>query len=151
MARRGADHRAGQDAQADLAAPRGGMDAPEIQARFTPRGQRDTHARFWAGPLWAGPLHDTGLVEGMQRAATSKILAAKATAALVDVLRAECEAPAFWVEPDLLQKRLGGPPRRDVLIERLRAQGHVATRTHLEPQGVRTEAPMAALASAWKG
>lgn len=105
----------------------------------------------WAGPLWTGPLHDAALLDGMAAAVEGKRLAQpKATTELLALLRDEADAPPFWVVPDLLQKRLGAPPRRDVLMERLRAAGFKATRSHIDPQGVRTDADLAAVQTNWK-
>jgi tRNA (guanine26-N2/guanine27-N2)-dimethyltransferase len=106
----------------------------------------------WAGPLWTGPLHDGALLAGMQEAAADgRLLArAKEVDALLPVLSREATAPPFWVVPDQYQGRFGPTPRRDALIERLRKTGHVAERTHLDPQGVRTDATLSELAAAWK-
>jgi tRNA (guanine26-N2/guanine27-N2)-dimethyltransferase len=104
----------------------------------------------WAGPLWLGPLHDAALVDGMDAALAGKELArGDETRALLGLLRGECEAPPFWVVADLFQGKWGRPPRRDALIERLRAAGFRAARTHLDPQGVRTDAGVDALRAAF--
>lgn len=106
----------------------------------------------WAGPLWAGPLHDAGLLDGMAGACAGKSLARKETLVLLGLLRQEAGAPAFWVEPDLLQKSFRPPaPRRDAFMERLRAAGFKAARSHIEPQAVRTDADLNALRHAWLG
>lgn len=106
--------------------------------------------KAWAGPLWGGPLHD--------RATTRALLAARPPLALhkgreadslLALLDQEADAPAFFLLPDGLQTRFGAPPRRDALIERLQAAGHRASRAHLDPQGVRTDAPLEALRAAW--
>lgn len=113
--------------------------------------ERDVRgAPAWAGPLWTGPLHDAATVHAMRDAASNKVLACpRETPALLQLLEREAEAPAFWVSPDQLQKTLGAPPKRDILIERLRAAGLKAERTHLDPQGIRTDASLAALRAAW--
>lgn len=104
----------------------------------------------WAGPLWSGPLHDAALVEGMQRALRDRAWAqGKPVQALLELLAQECSAPAFWVQPDAFQTAFGPPPRRDVLLQRLRDAGHRAARTHLDPQGVRTDAGLEGLRAAW--
>jgi tRNA (guanine26-N2/guanine27-N2)-dimethyltransferase len=106
----------------------------------------------WAGPLWGGPLHDAGLVAAMRAAREGKQLARpKEADALLALFTEEADAPAFWVEPDLFQKRLGPPPRRDVLIARLRAAGFAAARAHLDAQGVRTDAGLDGLRACWGG
>ncbi len=111
---------------------------------------RDQTAAPWAGPLWAGSLHEATLLDAMAAAAEGQTLArSKETLELLALLRQEADAPPFWVVPDLLQKQLGQPPRRDVLIERLQKAGLRATRTHLDPQGVRTDASLAQLKALW--
>jgi tRNA (guanine26-N2/guanine27-N2)-dimethyltransferase len=106
----------------------------------------------WAGPLWTGPLHDQTLVAAMAELASDgrSLARGKETKALLALLRAEATAPPFWMVPDLFQARWGQPPRRDALIERLRKAGRVAERSHLDPQGVRTDADAAQLVALWK-
>jgi len=114
-------------------------------------GPRAPEGSAWAGPLWTGPLHDATLLDGMAAAAAGKTLARPDdVAALLDLLRAEADAPPFWVVPDRFQKALGPPPRRDALIARLREAGLRAARTHLDPQGVRTDAALDQLRAAWR-
>jgi tRNA G26 N,N-dimethylase Trm1 len=105
----------------------------------------------WAGPLWSGPLHDKAIVAGMQQALPGRTLAhPKLVAALLALLEAEAAAPAFWTSSDLLQAKFGSPsPRRDIYLARLRKAGWRAERSHLEPQGVRTDADAAGLRAAW--
>lgn len=116
-----------------------------LDAHATPEGD-------WAGPLWSGPLHDAALLDGMHAAAAGKTLARpKPTLGLLELLRQEAGAPAFWVEPDLLQKGFRPPaPRRDAFIDRLRAAGFAAARSHIEPQAVRTDADLEGLRQAWQ-
>jgi tRNA (guanine26-N2/guanine27-N2)-dimethyltransferase len=106
----------------------------------------------WAGPLWGGPLHEAATVQALLAArATQGVARAREVDALLPILIQESEAPPFWVVPDRLQTALGPPPRRDRLLVRLAAAGHVATRTHLDPQGVRTDASFDDLKAAWAG
>lgn len=118
---------------------------------FAATGPRAPEGQRWAGPLWTGPLHDAALLDGMEAALAGKALARPDEArALLGLLRAECDAPPFWVVPDLFQGQWGRPPRRDALIERLRGAGFRAARSHLDPQGVRTDAGPDALRSLWR-
>ncbi len=114
------------------------------------RAPRPLH---WGGPMWAGPLHDEAVVVAMaDRAGAHTLARARAMERLLPILRDECAAAPFFVVPDRLQKRLGAPsPRRDALIERLRGAGFRAARTHLDPQGVRTDADLAGLRAEWAG
>lgn len=106
----------------------------------------------WAGPLWTGPLHDAQFVEAMQASmGDDRALARrKEVAALLLQWAAESDAPPFWLNPDQFQARFGAPPRRDALLERLAKAGFKAARSHLDPQGVRTDAGLDALRAAWK-
>lgn len=118
--------------------------------RVGPRAPESAGTAF-AGPLWTGPLHDAALLDAMAAALAGKALArADEARELLGLLRGEAEAPPFWVVPDRFQKALGPPPRRDALLGRLRAAGHVGARSHLDPQGVRTSATLAQLKSCWR-
>lgn len=120
--------------------------------RFMAQGEAPPSARQgWAGPMWSGALHDATFVAAMLDAAAGKTLAAtRETLPLLALLSAEADAPAFWVVPDHMQSRFGPPsPRRERYIERLLAAGHKATRTHLDPQGIRTDADEDGLRRAW--
>lgn len=108
-------------------------------------------AKAWAGPLWGGALHDRDLTQALLAVRPRQTLAkAKEVDALLPLLDREALAPPFFLLPDRLQKTLGLPPRRDVLIDRLAAAGHAASRTHLDPQGVRTDASLAQLKTVWR-
>ncbi|HUR61381.1 MAG TPA: hypothetical protein VM286_03335 [Candidatus Thermoplasmatota archaeon] len=125
------------------------LDAPTGNGRFT---KDPVEGAEWAGPSWAGPLHDAVLLDAMAAASEGKTLGRpKETPALLALLRGEASAPAFWVEPDQLQKAFRPPaPRRDEFMERLRAAGFQAARSHIEPQGVRTDADLGGLRQAWR-
>ncbi|MFO1534270.1 MAG: hypothetical protein ABR586_01250 [Thermoplasmatota archaeon] len=125
------------------------LDAATGNGRFLAPGEA---AAEWAGPLWTGPLHDAMLLDGMAAAAAGKTLAKpKETAALLALLRQEADAPAFWIVPDRLQKGFRPPaPRRDAFMARLREAGSLAARSHVEPQGIRTDADLAGLRAAWR-
>jgi tRNA (guanine26-N2/guanine27-N2)-dimethyltransferase len=145
--------RVGDSKKGGDAALRGLGDAWLDPNGFGQVGPRAPHeaGTAWAGPLWTGPLHDATLVDGMQEAMTGKSLArGDEVRALLGLLRAECEAPPFWIVPDRFQRSLGPPPRRDALIDRLTKAGFTAARTHLDAQGVRTNAGLDGLRAAWK-
>lgn len=107
----------------------------------------ETRPKHWAGPLWTGALHDAAFVTALQGLAVP--LASKQTRPLVDLFVAEAQAAPFWVNPDNLRSSLGDPPRRDRLIANLQQAGLTASRTHLDPQGVRTDATEDQLRAAW--
>ncbi len=104
-----------------------------------------------AGPMWGGPLHDAATADALAAArAMQPVAKAREVDALLPILQAEARAPPFWLNPDSLQTSLGAPPRRDRLMARLAEAGFQATRTHLDPQGIRTDAPLDALRRLWK-
>ena len=107
-----------------------------------------TGGRQSAGPLWSGPLHDAATVAALAQGLAAP-MASPGTAPLVALLAQEAAAPAFWLTPDELQTTLGAPPRRDRLIARLAAAGFQAARTHMDPQGIRTDAGLEGLRAAW--
>lgn len=101
--------------------------------RAPPEGER------WAGPLWTGPLHDAAVLRGMREAVDDAIDARSVR--LLDALLDEADAPAWWVEPRLLRVLAGGDaPPRDAFMAALREAGFTATRSHMDPEGVRTDA-----------
>lgn len=99
------------------------------------------------GPLWKGPLHESGF---MQRMVESSVPISAASERLLARLAAEADAPPFWIDPGSLRRVLGTDmPKRDALMERLRGAGFVATTTHIDPQGIRTDADLDAIRRVW--
>jgi tRNA (guanine26-N2/guanine27-N2)-dimethyltransferase len=141
-----------KDADAALRLLADAVPDPETgTGRFVPRAHGQALSKSWAGPLWSGPLHDAATVAALIAArSTQGVARAREVDALLPILDQETRAPGFWFVTDGLQTLLGAPPRRDALLERLRAAGHVASRTHLDPQGIRTDAGLDGLRLAWK-
>jgi len=91
------------------------------------------------GPLWSGPLSDRAALSGLRTTESSGAQAVR----LLDALRGEAGFPPFFVSTDDLARRLrGSPPRLDRFLDALRAMGYRAARTHFDPRGVKTDAPM---------
>lgn len=91
-----------------------------------------------AGPLWLGPICDPAFVRRLEPTEWTRPAAAR----LLDALRTEADMPAFFVSiEDLARLDRTSPPKLGRFLEALRAQGFRATRTHLDPLGVRTDAP----------
>lgn len=103
-----------------------------------------------AGPVWWGPLHDPQTVQSMQDRATDAAVSDR-TRTLVDLLVAEASAPPYWVHLPHLHRRMGGPsmPKREAFLRALQNVGADTAPSHMDVQGVRTDADAAALASAW--
>ncbi len=99
-----------------------------------------------AGPLWLGPLHEASILAAMQDLTADTSKAGRLLGALAD----EADAPPFHVDPGALQRHFGEPmPRRDIFIKALIAAGHGAARTHLDPQGIRTDASLEEIGKVW--
>lgn len=93
-----------------------------------------------AGPIDTRALHDPALLDALRPEAHA--LDARSVD-LVDALRQEAEAPPFWISMPHLRRQIGiDLPRRRVLMDALREAGFAATRTHLDPEGIRTDAAL---------
>ncbi len=104
------------------------------------------------GPLWVGPLFAPEVVTRLEPpegaadpAGAASFLARVADETGIDV--------PFYFEPNALAKSLAleRPPRRATVIEALRASGFRAGRTHVRPEGVRTDAPRSTVESVVRG
>jgi tRNA (guanine26-N2/guanine27-N2)-dimethyltransferase len=128
-----------------------GVEAP-AQRSAEASDLQQSASSAWAGPLWTGPLHEKALVEEMAACMPGKSLAhPDELRRLFELARDEADAPPFWIVPHDLRKAFGEPvPRRDAFMKALAAQGGRAARSHLDPQGVRTDAGITQLQAAWK-
>ena len=91
------------------------------------------------GPLWSGPLSDREVLSRLRTTEWSRSQAMR----LLDALRSEADLPPFFASTDDLARRLRvSPPRLDRFLDALRAMGYRAARTHFNPRGVKTDAPM---------
>jgi len=101
------------------------------------------------GPLWLGPIVDPGVAARLSVPSTAA--EPGPLRRFVEAAREDASLPApFYYEPNLLARTLGlpRPPSVDRLIEALRADGHRAGRTHVRPEGVRTDAPRSVVEAA---
>lgn len=94
-----------------------------------------------AGPLWTGPLHDMEYLKEM-RAQTDEVEFKHACRAL-DLMQEECDGPIGYYTMGTIGRTaaLKGIPQNKKMAQVLRAAGFNATRTHLEPQAIKTNAP----------
>ena len=94
------------------------------------------------GPFWLGPIVDRELAGRLEVPATAE--RARPLRRFLDLLRddAEVDRP-FYYEANTIAERLGlpRPPALDDLLAELRREGYRAARTHVRPEGLRTEAP----------
>ncbi len=100
------------------------------------------------GPLWLGPLGDADLAAGLVPSEAMGYPAAR----LVDLLRGEAALPPFYVDNNAMARRAGvSPPPPSGVIARLRDRGFRAAPTHFRRNAVKTDAPWADLAAAYRG
>jgi tRNA (guanine26-N2/guanine27-N2)-dimethyltransferase len=102
-----------------------------------PLGQRDP-----VGPLWLGPLFDPALVRRLVVPPTAA--EPEACAQFIRRLQEELGADVpFYYESNRLAHdlTLRRPPSLPTLLEALRSGGFRAARTHVRPEGFRTNAP----------
>ena len=101
-----------------------------------------------AGPLWAGPIFDAQFARLMAASAAS-LPVGRECAPLLERAAAEAEMPAAYHTLDEAASRAGThPPRLDRMVRSLRAAGHAASPTSLNPTGFRTAAPPSDIAEA---
>lgn len=99
-----------------------------------------------SGPAWTGPLHDAETLATWQHVAGVD----DASWRMASVMQAEASAPAFWFELGALRRHFNvDAPKREVLMQRLRDAGYVAAPTHMDPQGIRTDADLEAIRAVW--
>jgi tRNA (guanine26-N2/guanine27-N2)-dimethyltransferase len=67
---------------------------------------------------------------------------------LLPLLREELPTSTFYDYHRIAKALRASPPAIDIVLERLRADGYLATRTHYEGTGIRTDAPLAAIEAA---
>jgi tRNA (guanine26-N2/guanine27-N2)-dimethyltransferase len=94
------------------------------------------------GPLWLGPLADGDLVRRLVVPSTAARPSEIRT--FLERLREEVAVDVpFYYEANRLARALGlaQPPSLARVLEELRARGFRAARTHVRPEGFRTEAP----------
>ena len=103
----------------------------------------------WAGPMWLGPMHDGDVLDTLHRdeALNSRPRHSK----IVDLWREEVDLPPLLVSADRLASRLGmSTPRLSRVLDALRSQGHRAGRSHTNPVGIKTDAPMEVLVAVFR-
>ncbi len=104
-----------------------------------------------AGPIWWGPLHDPETLQSMQSLVSVHAVDER-TSRLMDRLVAEASAGPFWVHIPHLHRRLGGDgmPKREQILRALQEADASSAPTHMDDQGIRTDANPATLQKAWK-
>jgi len=95
------------------------------------------------GPLWLGSIRNEDTVVQMQEAVAGRELGTKKDLVrLLETCRSELPTSSFY-DYHHIAKLLGcSPPHIELVLERIRACGYPATRTHFSGYGIRTEAPV---------
>lgn len=93
-----------------------------------------------SGPLWLGPLHDVHYLTQMAALAGQW---PKNIQKLLTVMREEATMPPYYYPlAEIGRRGQMDIPSRERFIEALRHSGYCATRTHLEAQAIKTDAPL---------
>jgi tRNA (guanine26-N2/guanine27-N2)-dimethyltransferase len=95
------------------------------------------------GLLWLGSIRNEDIVTRMLGAVAGRDLGTtKDLLGLLETCRAELPTPGFY-DYHHIAKLLGcSPPTITTVLERIRAAGYPASRTHFSGYGIRTEAPL---------
>ena len=92
-----------------------------------------------SGPMWLGPLHNDRWLAEMRKLADSQSIAANS------LLRMQAETnlpPYFYPLAEIGRRAKSDIPPSELLIERLRQRGFRASRTHINTQAIKTDAPI---------
>ena len=98
------------------------------------------------GPMWLGPVVDREIAPRL--AVPGSAERPREAARLLRLLQDDAEPlPPFYYESNTLASRLAlaAPPPLAELLRALQAAGYHATRTHVRPEGIRTDAPRSAV------
>ncbi|MEM3341208.1 MAG: hypothetical protein QW728_00795, partial [Thermoplasmata archaeon] len=114
-----------------------------------------------SGPAWTGPLWDVNYVDSvisrwelLKKEIAERYTSAgmakqyfqhiSATTKLLSIIGEECRISSlFYYNQDSLAKRAGkNSPSRQVIIDELRKNGYNASATHIDPKGIKTDAPL---------
>ena len=95
-----------------------------------------------SGPLWLGPLHDRDRLQTMAQLAHQWGWSERM--ALLKIMQTEADLPPYYFPLGEIGRRgkMDIPPR-DRLLTALQKSGYRASLTHIDPQGIKTDAPFA--------
>jgi tRNA (guanine26-N2/guanine27-N2)-dimethyltransferase len=105
----------------------------------------------YAGPAWIGELTSRDLAERIYQRALESPELYRESLKLLDGLRREDHGLLGYHPINHLARMFGGSPvKPSMLVEKLRELGYRASTTHIDPSGVKTDAPLEALRSAFE-
>jgi tRNA (guanine26-N2/guanine27-N2)-dimethyltransferase len=114
------------------------------EARPTGRCSHCSGKTTLAGPLWLGGIQEPEIIE---KALTWESLSPRAKK-LLGTCASEVEVPMYYDHHSICERLHITPGKIDDAIERLRAEGYRASRTHFCGLGIKTDAAMAVVEAA---
>ncbi|HRY75224.1 MAG TPA: tRNA (guanine(10)-N(2))-dimethyltransferase [Methanoregulaceae archaeon] len=101
------------------------------------------------GPLYLGEIQDPSALQEMQeRIGGRKLGTAKDLNTILTLCREELPTSSFYDYHRIAKVEKVSPPDIATVLERIRAEGYPATRTHFSGYGIRTEAPLSVITRA---
>ncbi len=98
----------------------------------------------WLGPMWTGPIYDENLVRAISRSPEVCLAEKRKYEKLLSIISNEGrgEFPYYDLHSLFSMRKISGIPKISMVIEKLKEKGFFASRTHLSPTSVRTNAPL---------
>jgi tRNA (guanine26-N2/guanine27-N2)-dimethyltransferase len=101
------------------------------------------------GPLWLGSIRNyEALLEMQGLLKTMELGTKKDLEKLISTCIDELPTSSFYDYHHIAKLLKVSPPEINIVLERIRAQGYAATRTHFCGYGIKTEAPLAIIKAA---
>ncbi|NJL83440.1 MAG: tRNA (guanine-N1)-methyltransferase [Chloroflexaceae bacterium] len=102
----------------------------------------DGAALVLSGPLWLGSLHGVGWLQAMGQLAQDWGWAKRVK--LLEIMALESELPPYFYPLGEIGRRAQGDiPKKAQLLSDLQAAGYRASPTHIQAQGIKTDASLA--------
>lgn len=102
---------------------------------------------YVVGPLWIGPLHDKEFIRGMIKGRIYEKVGEEGSRRRLfkhlSIFYEEADYPPYYLDVHRFSEALKVPPPPvNEVISKLRSIGYNATRVHLSPYGIKTNAPV---------
>ena len=99
-----------------------------------------------AGPLWLGKIQDDDLLQELATGPAVRDLKTRNDLLrLLSLCGSELPTSSFYDYHRIAKRLSCSPPHIDGVLDRIRAAGYPATRTHFSGYGIKTEAPLCAI------
>ena len=95
-----------------------------------------------SGPMWLGPLHDTGYIAQMAALAHQWRWSQRIQRLLTTMEQEAAMPPYYYPLAEIGRRGQMDVPARDRLIKGICDRSYRATRTHLDAQAIKTDAPL---------